>query len=217
MSVCRDDDPRIHGIKSKIRVVPNFPKPEIMFQDITTLLLDPKAFKDTIDLFVERYKGKNISVVAGIEARGFIFGPPIALAIGAKFVPLRKPKKLPEAWELKSLLHSSICSKMGLELGLLTLKNELEQNSQGDVIREEYILEYGRDCLEMHVGAVKPGERALVVDDLIATGGTLCAAMNLLERAGAEVAECACVIELPDLKGRARLNGKPLYVLVESH
>ncbi|XP_028762699.1 adenine phosphoribosyltransferase 3 isoform X2 [Neltuma alba] len=145
MSACTNEDPRILGIKTKIRVVPNFPKPGIMFQDITTLLLDPKAFKDTIDLFVERYKGKNISVVAGVEARGFIFGPPIALAIGAKFVPLRKPKKLP-----------------------------------GKVISQDYILEYGRDCLEMHVGAVQPGERALVVDDLIATGGTLCAAMDLL-------------------------------------
>lgn len=182
MSACKDQDPRIHGIKTKIRVVPNFPKPGIMFQDITTLLLDPKAFKDTIDLFVERYKGKNITVVAGIEARGFIFGPPIALAIGAKFVPLRKPRKLP-----------------------------------GEVISEEYILEYGRDCLEMHVGAVEPGDCALVVDDLIATGGTLCAAMNLLERVGAEVVECACVIELPELKGRDRLNGKPLYILVECH
>ncbi|MED6106873.1 hypothetical protein PIB30_008568 [Stylosanthes scabra] len=180
MSAYREEDPRLHGIKTKIRVVPHFPKSGIMFQDITTLLLDPKAFKDTIDLFVERYKGKNINVVAGIEARGFIFGPPIALAIGAKFVPLRKPKKLP-----------------------------------GKVISQEYILEYGRDCLEMHVGAVEAGERALVVDDLIATGGTLCAAMDLLERVGAEVVECACVIELPELKGRERLNGKPLYVLVE--
>ncbi|KAM1800874.1 hypothetical protein ACFX11_032550 [Malus domestica] len=119
-------------------------------------------------------------IKARIEARGFIFGPPIALAIGAKFVPLRKPKKLP-----------------------------------GDVIFEEYTLEYGKDRLEMHVGAVELGERALVVDDLIATGGTLCAAMNLLERVGAEVVECACLIELPDLQGRERLNGKPLYVLVE--
>ncbi|GKV38077.1 hypothetical protein SLEP1_g46025 [Rubroshorea leprosula] len=182
MSAYRDKDPRIHGIQTTIRVVPNFPKQGIMFQDITTLLLDPKAFKDTIDLFVERYKDKNISVVAGIEARGFIFGPPIALAIGAKFVPLRKPRKLP-----------------------------------GEVISEQYELEYGRDCLQMHVGAVEPGERALVVDDLIATGGTLCAAMKLLEQVGAEVVECACVIEVPDLKGRERLNGKPLYVLVESH
>ncbi|XP_073000962.1 adenine phosphoribosyltransferase 1-like isoform X2 [Typha latifolia] len=175
-------DPRIEGIASSIRVVPDFPKPGIMFQDITTLLLDPKAFKNTVDLFVERYSGKEISVVAGIEARGFIFGPPIALAIGAKFVPLRKPRKLP-----------------------------------GEVISEEYVLEYGTDCLEMHVGAVQPGERSLVVDDLIATGGTLCAAINLLERAGAEVVECACVIELPELKGRQRLNDKPLYILVETH
>ncbi|XP_031407769.1 adenine phosphoribosyltransferase 4-like isoform X3 [Punica granatum] len=202
MSAYKDEDPRVTRIKRSIRVVPDFPKPGIMFQDITTLLLDPQAFKDTVDMFVERYKDKNISVVAaragedrnptlefpiteslaGIEARGFIFGPPIALATGAKFVPLRKPKKLP-----------------------------------GEVISEEYILEYGRDCLQMHVGAVKAGERALVVDDLIATGGTLCAAMNLLERVGAHVVECACVIELPDLKGRERLNGKPLYVLVESH
>ncbi|KAJ8526779.1 hypothetical protein K7X08_029256 [Anisodus acutangulus] len=181
MSVCKHQDPRIHAIQSRIRVVPNFPKPGIMFQDITTLLLDPKSFKDTIDLFVDRYKGKNISVVAGIEARGFIFGPPIALAIGAKFVPLRKPKKLP-----------------------------------GEVFKQEYDLEYGSDCLEMHIGAVEAGERALVVDDLIATGGTLRAAMNLLERAGAEVVECACVIEIPDLKGKEKLNGKPLYVLVES-
>ncbi|KAJ9147741.1 hypothetical protein P3X46_029867 [Hevea brasiliensis] len=155
MSAYRDQDPRIHGIQTKIRVVPDFPREGIMFQDITTHC---------------------------IEARGFIFGPPIALAIGAKFVPLRKPKKLP-----------------------------------GEVIKEEYVLEYGSDCLEMHVGAVHSGERALVVDDLIATGGTLRAAMNLLERVGAEVVECACVIELPDLKGRERLNGKPLYVLVESH
>ncbi|KAK1438726.1 hypothetical protein QVD17_04536 [Tagetes erecta] len=178
-----DCSDRITGIKSTLRVVPDFPKPGLLFLDITSLLLDPKAFKDTIDLFVERYKEKDISVVAGIEARGFMFGPAIALAIGAKFVPLRKPKKLP-----------------------------------GEVISEKYVLEYGTDCLEMHVGAVETGERALVVDDLVATGGTLCAAMNLLERVGAVVVECACVIEVPDLKGRERLrlHGKPLYVLIQS-
>ncbi|KAJ8541185.1 hypothetical protein K7X08_002001 [Anisodus acutangulus] len=174
-------DERIADISSAIRVIPDFPKPGIMFQDITTLLLDTKAFKDTIDLFVERYKDKKISVVAGIEARGFIFGPPIALAIGAKFVPMRKPKKLP-----------------------------------GEVISEEYSLEYGTDKMEMHVGAVQAGERALVVDDLIATGGTLTAAIRLLERVGVEVVECACVIELPELKGRDRLGDKPLFVLVSS-
>ncbi|KAK8918626.1 Adenine phosphoribosyltransferase 1 [Platanthera zijinensis] len=160
-----DEKHRIERIASSIRVIPNFPKPGIMFQDITTLLLDPKAFGDTVELFVERFRDQRISVVAGVEARGFIFGPPIALAIGAKFVPLRKPKKLP-----------------------------------GEVISEEYSLEYGTDKIEMHVGAVQPNDRAIVIDDLIATGGTLCAAVKLLERVGAVVVECACVIELPELK-----------------
>ncbi|XP_068641419.1 adenine phosphoribosyltransferase 3-like isoform X1 [Aristolochia californica] len=160
-----DGDPRLEAISAAIRVVPHFPKRGIMFQDITTLLLHPKAFKDAVDMFIDRYRDMHISVVAGIEARGFIFGPSIALALGAKFIPLRKPKKLP-----------------------------------GEVISESYDLEYGSDCLEMHVGAVQPGERALVIDDLIATGGTLCAAIRLLERAGAEVVECACVIGLPELK-----------------
>ncbi|KAM7256454.1 hypothetical protein ACFE04_012195 [Oxalis oulophora] len=173
-------DPRLKGISQAIRVVPNFPKPGIMFQDITTLLLDHKAFKDTVDIFVDRYRDMNISVVAGVEARGFMFGPAIALAIGAKFVPLRKPKKLP-----------------------------------GEVISEAYVLEYGTDCLEMHVGAVQPGERAIIVDDLVATGGTLSASIRLLEHAEAEVVECACVIGVPELKGHCRLNGKPLYILVE--
>ncbi|XWS21282.1 hypothetical protein CRYUN_Cryun30bG0042300 [Craigia yunnanensis] len=176
-----EQDPRISKISSAIRVIPDFPKPGILFQDITTLLLDTKAFRDTIDLFVERYREKDISVVAGIEARGFIFGPPIALAIGAKFVPMRKPNKLP-----------------------------------GEVISEEYSLEYGTDKMEMHVGAVQAGERALIIDDLVATGGTLCAAVRLLERVGVHVVECACVIELPELKGRERLGETPLFVLVSS-
>ncbi|KAK6927553.1 Phosphoribosyltransferase domain, partial [Dillenia turbinata] len=144
-------DPRLQGISNAIRVVPHFPKPGIMFQDITTLLLNHKAFKDTVDIFVDRYRDMNISVVAGVEARGFMFGPSIALAIG-------------------------------------------------EVISEHYVLEYGTDCLEMHVNAVLPGERALVIDDLVATGGTLSAAIRLLERAGAEVVECACVIGLPEAK-----------------
>ncbi|OMO54368.1 hypothetical protein CCACVL1_27846 [Corchorus capsularis] len=173
-------DPRLKAISEAIRVVPHFPKPGIMFQDITTLLLDHKAFKDTVDIFVDRYRDMAISVVAGVEARGFMFGPSIALAIGAKFVPLRKPRKLP-----------------------------------GEVISEAYVLEYGTDCLEMHVGAVQPGERALVIDDLVATGGTLSAAIRLLERVGAEVVECACVVGLREVKGHHRLNGKPLYILVE--
>ncbi|XP_020110174.1 adenine phosphoribosyltransferase 2-like isoform X3 [Ananas comosus] len=174
-------DPRLKAISESIRVVPHFPKPGIMFNDITTLLLHPGVFKDAVDIFVDRYRHMTISAVAGIEARGFIFGPAIALAIGAKFIPLRKPKKLP-----------------------------------GEVISEKYVLEYGTDCLEMHVGAVQPEERVIVIDDLVATGGTLCAAIRLLERAGAEVVECACLIGLPKFKGYCRLNGKPVYVLVES-
>ncbi|ONI34439.1 hypothetical protein PRUPE_1G482300 [Prunus persica] len=156
-------DPRLQAISEAIRVVPHFPKPGIMFQDITTLLLDHKAFKHTVDIFVDRYRDMDISVVAG------------------------------------------------------------------EVISEAYELEYGTDCLEMHVGAVQPGERALIIDDLIATGGTLSAAITLLERVGAEVVECGCVIGLPEVKcyavelllmivtfqGQCRLNGKPLYILVE--
>ncbi|KAJ3685515.1 hypothetical protein LUZ61_014679 [Rhynchospora tenuis] len=181
IAMATTEDSRIERIASSIRVIPNWPKPGVMFQDITTLLLDPQAFKDSIDLFVERYKDKDITVVAGVEARGFIFGPPIALAMGAKFVPMRKPKKLP-----------------------------------GEVISEEYSLEYGTDVMEMHVGAVQPGDRVLVIDDLIATGGTLCAAIRLIERVGAEVVESACVIELPELKGREKLGDRPLFVLIKA-
>ncbi|KAG8092992.1 hypothetical protein GUJ93_ZPchr0012g19200 [Zizania palustris] len=156
-----DFDARVARIASTIRVIPDFPKPGIMFQDITTMLLNPEAFRDTIDLFVERYKDKGITVIAGVEARGFIFGPTIALALNAKFVPLRKPKKLP-----------------------------------GEVISEEYSLEYGTDKMEMHVGAVEPNDRAVVVDDLIATGGTLCAAVKLIATSaawsGSSLAAIAC-------------------------
>ncbi|CAI0416626.1 unnamed protein product [Linum tenue] len=181
-------DPRLEAISQAIRVVPHFPKKGIMFQDITTLLLDHKAFQDTVDIFVDRYRNMDISVVAGIEARGFMFGPSIALAIGAKFVPLRKPKKLPGT---RTKYHA------------------------GKVICEEYELEYGTDCLEMQVDAVQPGDRALIVDDLVATGGTLSAAIRLLERMGAQVVECGCVVGLPEVKGQCRLNGKPVYILVE--
>lgn len=180
MSATKSGDPRIQYISDSIRAIPDFPVKGIMFWDVTTLLLDHKAFKDTIDIFVERYRDQKVDVIVGIEARGFIFGPPIALAIGAKFVPMRKPRKLP-----------------------------------GPVIRQEYSLEYGTDCIEMHVGAIEKDERVVLIDDLIATGGTLGAAIKLLDQVGAEVVECGCLIELVDLKGRAKLAGKPLYILVE--
>ncbi|CAI0444253.1 unnamed protein product [Linum tenue] len=151
-----------------------------MFQDITTLLLDHTTFQDTVDIFVDRYRNMDAGIAIEIEARGFMFGPSIALAIGAKFVPFRKPRKLP-----------------------------------GKVICEEYELEYGTDCLEMQVDAVQQGDRALIVDDLVATGGTLSAAIRLLECMGAQVVECGCVVGLPEVKGQCRLNGKPVYILVE--
>jgi adenine phosphoribosyltransferase len=180
MSATKNGDSRVQYISDSIRAIPDFPHKGIMFRDVTTLLLDHKAFKDTIDIFVERYGGQKVDVIVGIEARGFIFGPPIALAIGAKFVPMRKPKKLP-----------------------------------GPVIRQEYSLEYGTDCIEMHVGAIEKGERVVVIDDLIATGGTLGAAIKLLEKIEAEIVECGCLIELVDLKGREKLGATPLYILVE--
>ncbi|XP_031287446.1 adenine phosphoribosyltransferase 2-like isoform X2 [Pistacia vera] len=151
------------------------PESKEMFAGENGLEGDPrlKAIKEAIRVVPHFPK-------PGCEARGFVFGPPIALAIGAKFVPLRKPRKLP-----------------------------------GEVISEAYTLEYGTDCLEIHVGAVQTGERAIVIDDLVATGGTLCAAIRLLERVGAEVVECACVIGLPEIQGQNRLNGTPLYMLIE--
>ncbi|CAA6672604.1 unnamed protein product [Spirodela intermedia] len=174
------EDPRLQGIFSSIRVIPHFPKHGIMFNDVTTLMLRPQVFKDTVDILAERYGGMAISAVAGIEARGLIFGSSVALALGAKFVPLRKPNKLP-----------------------------------GKVISEVYTLEYGHDCLEMHVDAVQAGERILIIDDFIATGGTISAAIRLLDRVGANVIECACVVGLPKYKGHFKLNGKPIYILVE--
>jgi len=167
-------------ISDSIRGIPDFPKPGILFWDITTLLLNPDAFQATVNIFVERYKGRQVDVVAGFEARGFIFGPPVALALGVPFVPLRKPGKLP-----------------------------------GETISEEYITEYSTDKIEMHTGAIQPGQRVLLIDDLIATGGTLKAGINLMKKVGAEVVETACIIELPALEGRKKLEGVPLFVLIE--
>uniref|UniRef100_A0A0E0MP62 adenine phosphoribosyltransferase n=1 Tax=Oryza punctata TaxID=4537 RepID=A0A0E0MP62_ORYPU len=185
MAAARDDndDTRMVWIVASITVFPDFPKPD---QDFSVPFHKPEVFRDTIGLFAERYKGKGITLVAGIEARGFFLAPTIASELGAKFVPLRKPKKLPGSME-------------------------------------EYSLEYGKDRIEMQVGAVEPNDRAIIVDDLIATGGTLNAALKLLVivycdiRAGAEVVECACVFELPELKGREKLGKVPVFVLVKAN
>mmetsp|Transcript_11178 Transcript_11178/g.68937 ORF Transcript_11178/g.68937 Transcript_11178/m.68937 type:complete len:248 (+) Transcript_11178:3376-4119(+) len=175
-----DEEEKKQVIARSIRGIPDFPKRGILFWDITTLMLDVDAFRHCIDLFAQRYRPHGIHAVAGLEARGLMFGAPLAIALGCGFVPIRKPNKLP-----------------------------------GETVGQAYDLEYGTDRVEMHVDAIQPGQNVLLVDDLIATGGTMAAGIRLLEHVGANVHECACVIELPELKGREKLQGKPLYVLIE--
>jgi adenine phosphoribosyltransferase len=169
-------------IKSLVRTIPHHPKPGVMFRDITTLLKDAAGFHATIETLAARYRDRRIAKVAGIEARGFIVAAPLAFALGAGFVPLRKRGRLPAA-----------------------------------TVGHDYALEYGTDRIEMHVDAIAPGERVLVADDLIATGGTAAAAVKLIEGAGGEVVECCFVIELPELGGRRRIEalGHPLFALCE--
>lgn len=157
-------------VQSYIRAIPDFPLPGILFRDITPLLKDKQAFKAAIDLFVDVYKQAHIDYVVGIEARGYMLGSPLAYAIGAGFVPVRKPGKLPY-------------SKLS----------------------ESYALEYGTNSLEIHADALGNGDHVLVVDDLLATGGTAAATRRLLERLGARIAGFAFLIELEALKGRDAL------------
>jgi adenine phosphoribosyltransferase len=162
----------VNVIKQLIRTVPDFPRPGIRFRDITPLLSSADGFHEVIRALADRYVGK-VDKVAAIEARGFIFGAAIAHAIGAGFVPIRKPGKLP---------HTAI--------------------------GHDYELEYGTNRVELHVDGVVAGERVVVVDDLLATGGTVTAAIALLERVGAQIVECAFVIDLIDVGGRARLESR---------
>ena len=168
------------SIESLIRTIPDYPKAGIMFRDITTLLADPRGFRATVNELVNRYTGMGIDKVAAIEARGFIFGAPIAHQLGVGFVPVRKQGKLP-----------------------------------GDTIVHHYDLEYGTDTIEMHTDGVATGERVLLVDDLIATGGTAEAAVALIEKSGGVLVECCFIIDLPDAGGRARLrkNGRAVHAL----
>jgi adenine phosphoribosyltransferase len=172
---------RTADIKRAIRTIPDYPKPGIMFRDITTLLGDARAFRQAVDQLVAPYAGQKIDKVAGVEARGFILGGAIAHQLSIGFLPIRKRGKLPYK-----------------------------------TISETYQLEYGTDQVEIHVDAVAKGERVLVVDDLIATGGTACAAISLLRKAGAEVAGSAFIVDLPELKGADKLRalGVPVTALV---
>ncbi len=159
------------NLRDAVRTIPDYPKPGIMFRDITTLLGDARAFRRAVDELVQPFAGTKIDKVAGVEARGFILGGAVAHQLSAGFVPVRKKGKLPH-----------------------------------QVVAMEYALEYGSDVIEMHVDAVRPGERVVLVDDLIATGGTAQAAVKLLREAGAVVESACFVVDLPELGGRARLE-----------
>jgi adenine phosphoribosyltransferase len=164
----------------KIRSVPDFPKKGIVFRDITTLILDKNAFQQAVDLLADRYRHAGIDKVVSIEARGFIFGAPLAYVLHTGFVPVRKPGKLPAT-----------------------------------VMRQEYSLEYGTDAIEMHTDAIVPGENVLLLDDLLATGGTIRAACDLVQRAGGHIVGLAFLIELSFLHGRDRLKEYDVYSVLE--
>jgi adenine phosphoribosyltransferase len=164
---------------SYIRDIPDFPEPGVVFKDITPLLADGPVFSELIDALGEPFRDDGVTKVAGIEARGFTLATPVAERLGAGFIPLRKPGKLPY-----------------------------------ETVSEEYALEYGTDVLEVHTDAVTPGERVLIVDDVIATGGTAAAAVRLLRRIGADVVGLSVFIELSFLNGADQLAGVPLHALV---
>lgn len=166
-------------IKKIIRDVPDFPKKGILFKDITTLLKDPLAFQASIRQMTEKFSGQGITKVCGIESRGFIFGSALAIELGAGFVPIRKPGKLPSK-----------------------------------TLSQEYTLEYGTDKVEVHVDAIEKGEKVLIVDDLLATGGTAGACVQLLQKLGADIRGILFLIELDFLHGREKLTGQNVVSLI---
>jgi adenine phosphoribosyltransferase len=170
----------MEDLKKLIRGVPDFPKTGILFYDITTLLKNPCGLRGVIDGLKDHYKDAKVDLVLGVEARGFIFAPALAYALGAGFVPVRKPKKLP-----------------------------------AEVVRVTYDLEYGTDTLEMHKDAVLAGQKVLIVDDLLATGGTAAAVARMVRDAGGTVAGIGFVVELTFLKGRAKLDGADIFSLLQ--
>ncbi|MBF9031343.1 adenine phosphoribosyltransferase [Rhodobacterales bacterium HKCCE3408] len=164
-------------IEAYIRTIPDFPKPGILFRDVTTLFADPRGFRQAVDQLLAPFVGQRIDKVAGLEARGFILGGAVAHQLSKGFVPIRKKGKLP-----------------------------------AQTIAQDYVLEYGTATMELHDDAITAGERVLLVDDLLATGGTAEAGIKLIERLGGEVVGCAFVIDLPDLGGRAKLEAMGMAV-----
>lgn len=169
----------MHTLKQKIRSIPDFPKPGILFYDVTTLLRDPVGFREAIDAMCAPYTKGSIDLIVGIESRGFILGAAMADRLGAGFVPVRKLGKLP-----------------------------------GKTIRESYSLEYGTDSLEVHDDAIEKGQRVLIVDDLLATGGTAAAVTKLVKKLGGDIAGLAFLVELGFLPGRKKLEGENLHVVL---
>jgi len=164
------------NIKDTIRSIPGWPIEEVIFRDLTTLMQNPEAYKETCDIFYNRYKEMPIDKVVGIDARGFVFGGVLAYHLNVGFIPVRKKGKLPYK-----------------------------------TIEESYSLEYGKSIVEMHADAIEPGEKVVIIDDLIATGGTIGAAVNLVNKLGGDILECGVVVELPDLKGREKIKGQQVF------
>ncbi len=167
-------------LKKCVRSIVDWPIPGVIFRDLTTLMQDPEAMKESCDIFYERYKDQKIDKIVGIDARGFVFGGVLAYKLGIGFIPVRKKGKLPH-----------------------------------NTIEETYTLEYGSGTLEIHHDAISTGERVVIIDDLIATGGTIGATVKLVEKLGGQIVECAFLIELPDLKGRVQIPACPVFAIME--
>ncbi len=167
-------------IKSKVRSIPDWPIKGVIFRDITTLLLDPPAFKKICTIFYDRYVNAKIDKIVGIDARGFLFGSVLAYKLDIGMIPIRKNGKLPY-----------------------------------NTISESYTLEYGEEVIEIHEDAIQKGERVVIIDDLMATGGTISAAANLVEKLGGEIIECSFVLELPDLNGREKIGSRKVFSIVK--
>ena len=167
-------------LKETIRSIKDWPIKGVIFRDLTTLMQDPAAFRESCDILYERYKDMNIDKIVGIDARGFVFGAVLAYKLDIGFIPVRKKGKLP--WK---------------------------------TIQETYSLEYGEDTIEIHEDAIEKGEKVIIVDDLIATGGTIGATVKLVNQLGADIIECAFVVELPDLRGRDQIQGCKVFSITE--